>query len=319
MNKKKLTALIAFALTGAAWTSGCLAAGYVIDPPSRALLCKQGENKSCDKFSTYIADSIIAPASANGFPVDGQLSSGGNQEFASLNKEGSELWKKTSLDKGKVGISWQFTSPSNITTFKYYLSKPDWQETLNSEKQLTRESFEATPFCEKSGSSQSLQGIVTHECQLPESHGYQLIYAVAELANRANGQVNKLYNIIDVDIDNIKTEANAAVHSKWNKEIATIDRLDRGEPVKVSAGTTVRVRFFSDRGELTEKEIRIALLPGEETHWSYYVATAINEKYSDIRAGVIQSNGDVYPEEHKANSIYVQSGNHLNHAEISFN
>lgn len=319
MNKKILTTIAAFTLSGVASTgvSHAHAAGYVIDPPSRALLCKQGENKHCGNIVSYAADGITAPATSGGFPQDGQLPGGGMPEFSSLNREGATLWQKNLLNKGKAEISWQFTSPSRITDFKYYLTKPDWQDTLT-EGHLTRNSFEAAPFCEKTASGQSLQGVVSHECQIPDRHGYQLIYSVAEFAKESDGTVNHLYNVVDVDIDHVNVAENAAVHSNWNKEIATIDRLIRGKPVNVAVGETVRVRFFSDKGELSTMEARITLLPGEENNWSYYVATAINQKYTDIRAGVLHADGEVYPEKGKTNSIYVHASSPLNHAETSF-
>ncbi|CAI1711757.1 GlcNAc-binding protein A precursor [Serratia ficaria] len=317
MKRKTLTVMVSLALSGLAVIGNCQASGYVVDPPARAVLCKQGENKQCDNASVYNADAIMAPQGASGFPVEGKLASGGLDSFRALNLEG-EQWKQSSIAKGELDISWQLTSPTNATGFKYYLTQPDWQQSLDAGHRLTRASFEAVPFCEVSADpEQELQGLITHHCRLPERDGHQLIYAVANLA--APGKGSSLYNVIDVNIDNAKAETYGVVNSQWNKEIATIDRLFNDKPLKVKAGDRVRVRFFDSQNERVEIESQITILAGEESQWSYYVAKQLNEKFHDIRAGVIQPNGQVAPEEDRPNSIYVGSDSALNHAEISFN
>jgi chitin-binding protein len=314
MKTKILTVMVALALPGLAG-----ATGYVVDPPARSLQCKQGENLKCGNSATYSADGIVAAAHASGFPADGEIASGGLNMYSPLNIEGEEKWNKTLVDKGKISISWQLTSPSKITQFAYFLTKPNWQKTLDGTNRLTRSSFADSPFCVVEGSSEPLQGLVTHECLLPESQGYQLVYAVANYAKEADGTNNTLYNIIDIDIDNVKLSTNPLIHSIWNKEIATIDREVLGTPITVHAGQTIRVRLFSNEGELTDLETHATPVAGEELYWSYAVAKAINARHSDIRAGVLHEDGNVYPEKDQINSIYTKSTSPLIHAEISFN
>ncbi|HHB1427536.1 TPA: lytic polysaccharide monooxygenase [Serratia odorifera] len=317
MKRKTLTVMVSLALSGLAVIGNCQASGYVVNPPARAVLCKQGENAQCDNAAVYNADAIMAPQRALGFPADGTLASGGLARFRSLNQEG-EQWQQTSVAKGELAISWQMTSPTNVSRFKYYLTQPDWQNSLDGGHRLTRASFEATPFCEASADpAQEIQGLITHHCRLPERSGHQLIYAVADLAASGNG--NSLYNVIDVNIDNARAASHGVVNSQWNKEIATIGRLFNDVPLKVKAGERVRVRFFDSQNERTERESQITILAGEESQWPYYVAQQLNEKFHDIRAGVMQADGQVTPREDRPNSIYVGSDSVLNHAEISFN
>ncbi|MCU5773241.1 lytic polysaccharide monooxygenase [Erwiniaceae bacterium BAC15a-03b] len=319
MRKKTLAVMIPLALPGLIWASQCLATGYVSEPPARNVLCKKGENKTCDNASLYASDYIIAATHASGFPEDGKIPSGGIEDYQSLNNEDEGLWQKTLINKGEVNISWQLTSPSNVVSWKYYITQSNWRESLNAQHQLTRESFDAAPFCEIKGNAQQQQGTVAHKCKLPERDGYQVIYAVADLAPQADGISRSIYNVVDVDIANVTAKKSLALNTPWKKEIATIDRADSHGLVTVKAGDVIRARFFSHDGELEKMEVRLTILPGEETTWSYHLARAINDKYKDIRAGVLNEHGDIVPESESINTIFVGEKSQLIHAEVSFN
>lgn len=309
----------AIALTGILISSTAWAQGYVVDPPSRAAMCKQGKNNQCDNEAMYIADQVINATAFNGdFPEDGRLASGGLLQFSSLNSERATRWEKNSLEKGDLDISWQFTAPSRVASYKYYLTKADWQKRLDKANHLTRDSFASKPFCTQSGSDESVQGLITHRCQLPDGLGYQLIFAVAEMAPGGNGNRDRIYNVIDVDIGRIKVGRPTPINSEWTKEIATIDRLVSGEPLIAPVGKTINVRFLSHDGDKTVRDIHLSLPEGEENTWSYYVAEMINGTHTRIRAGAMHDDGNVYPEKDRINSIFVKANSPITHAEISF-
>lgn len=320
MRKNTLAVMIPLALPGLMWATQCLATGYVSDPPARNFLCKKGENQNCDNSAVYASDYIVAATHAAGFPADGHIPAGGLEDYQSLNREDEGLWKKTLINKGNINISWQLTSPSKIVSWKYYITQANWRDSVNAQHPLTRESFDAEPFCEIKGEAeQQYQGVITHHCKLPERDGYQVIYAVADLAATADGSSRSIGNVLDVEIADVTAKSRSGVSTLWKKEIATIDRADTSGAVSVKAGDIVRARFFSDQGEQVAMEVRVTILPGEETGWSYQLANAINEQYKDIRAGMLNDNGDVVPDSEKINSIYVGENSQLIRAEVSFN
>lgn len=312
MKRKTLTVMVSLALSGLAFIGNCQAGGYVSSPAARAQLCKAGENSHCGDAAKFQSGMIQSATTASGFPEANGIASGGLERYRELNTEDAEGWIKNQIAPGKLDLSWQITSPASFSGWKYFITKANWQHTLDANHQLSKASFEATPFCEVKGDAQQVQqGLITHHCQLPEHQGYQLIYAVAEMANPIDGKHMSIYNLIDVDINNGYVKQQVAVNDRWQKEIATIDRTD-----SVTSGDVIRARFFSDN-EQPSLETRITLLPDEESSWSYVVAQAINAQHKDIRAGVKQANGDINPEKGKINSIYVNAASNLTGAEIS--
>lgn len=304
MNTKILAAMVALAIPGIVG-----ATGYIVEPPSRAAMCKQGENETCGKFVGYFADGLINEKAKADFPDNGKIASAGLINYSALDNE-SIAWKSTTVNAGKINISWQMTSPTIVKAWKYYLTNQNWQSTHASKQQLTRESFESTPFCTENGDTQSaVQGIVTHQCQLPKRHGHQVIYAVADLADGAG----TMTNVIDVNVSHEQDHASTQRFSEWKKEIATIDR-----PLRSVAGKIVKVRFFDDN-EIPALETSVSLLSGEETDWSYAVARAINSKHQGVKAGVRQPDGNIVPVKGQINSIYVTSDNQITRAEIDLN
>jgi len=317
---KTLAVLVALAPLGLMSINGASASGYVSSPTARAQLCKTGENINCGDFAKFQSELIQSETTESGFPRL-LLASAGLERYQALDTESATQWHKNPITQGKLDISWQITSPSNISNWKYYMTKPDWQQTLDKQKRLTAASFEATPFCEiANDATQVQQGVISHQCQLPVRDGYQLIYAVANLADKQEGKASSIYNVIDVDFESSNVQVTASINGEWTKQIATIDRLVVDSPVVVKAGDVVRARFFAENsGEIINKEVEVTMLPGEESSWSYYMAQAINSKHSDVRAGVLHANGEVYPEKHSINSVYAHSDSRLNHAEFTIN
>jgi predicted carbohydrate-binding protein with CBM5 and CBM33 domain len=108
-------------------------------------------------------------------------------------------------------------------------------------------------------------------------------------------------------------------HQKCMKELGSLERKINGEKVKVVEGQTIRARFFNDATELPALETRVTILAGEEAHWSYVLAQAINQQHPDLHAGFQHSNGEITPDESQSNSVYANESNPISHVEVSFN
>ncbi|MGU3522317.1 lytic polysaccharide monooxygenase [Enterobacteriaceae bacterium C23F] len=305
---KRIVTLMALAQVGFFASQNVLANGYVVSPAARAQLCKAGENINCETQSKFQSDMIIAETTSSGFPKINGIASGGLLKYQDLDKESKERWTKNNITPGSLDIHWQITSPTKFSGWRYYISKPQWQQTLNA-GHLTADSFEAKPFCQFSADPTEVQqGAVKQKCQLPKRQGYQLVYAVAD---QDDGE--SIYNIIDVNIDESNSGSTAFEVSNWNKELATIDN-----PVPVKAGDIIRVRFFSNNEQPGIQTI-VKIKSGEEKTWASVVASEINAQHPDVRAGVLRKNGDVMPDSQKINSIYTTSDSYLTGAVISIN
>ncbi len=305
---KTLASIVALAPLTLMSINQAVASSYVVSPAARAALCKTGENINCGDFAKFQPQLIASETTLSGFPQT-HIASGGLDRYQNLNTEGAERWHKTAVASGKFDISWQIVSPTKFAGWKYYITRADWQQTLDNKQQLTAASFEAKPFCEVAGDTAKVQqGLVTHHCQLPARHGYQLIYAIA---NDADGE--SVYNIIDVNVGKSAEHSSLADMTSWRKEIATIDT-----PLKVKAGDVIHARFFG-ADEERNLETRVTIKAGEEQRWSAVLAEAINAEHSDIRAGVRDNAGDVAPSQNKINSIYVNEDSYLTGAVISVN
>jgi len=112
---------------------------------------------------------------------------------------------------------------------------------------------------------------------------------------------------------------NCKAHPCMNKELGSLERAVNGQKMHVVEGQTIRARFFSSETELPSNETRVTILPGEESHWSYVLAKAINDQHPELRAGFLHDNGEITPDETRPNAVYAQDGNVISHVEVSFN
>ncbi|PKB90729.1 hypothetical protein A8A01_04825 [Ewingella americana] len=108
-----------------------------------------------------------------------------------LDEQSANRWAKNPIKPGYNTFKWKFTANHPAAKFEYFITKNGW----NPEKQLTRDSFESTPFCTVDGGGIMVNGTATHECQVPAHDGYQIILGVWTVADTTNA----FYNVIDVD------------------------------------------------------------------------------------------------------------------------
>lgn len=161
---------------------------------SRNFKCKVGLNDGCGDIQ-YEPQSLEAlKGFPNSGPPDGKLASAGickpNQCFDELDVQGPDRWHKTNVQAGPFTISWHLTANHRSTSWKYFLTKQNW----NPSAPLSRSSFDLEPFCTVSGGGSQPPFDFTHSCNLPVRTGYQVILAVWTI----DDTVNAFYNMNDV-------------------------------------------------------------------------------------------------------------------------
>lgn len=304
----KLSKIMLAMATLTAATSA-FAHGYIESPPSRAAMCKQGQNIDCGLVQ-YEPQSVER---ASGFPSgalppDGELASAGIANYSQLDKQSVNAWTKTPMTAGMHEFIWHHTAPHKTANWRYYITKQNWDPN----KPLTRAQFELTPFCTINGNGQAPLMKQPMKCNVPERTGYQVIYGVWEIADTANS----FYQAIDVDFGgSAKPDDTPAVVSEWSK---TLSGQIAGN--NVNAGDKVTARFFDNNGEINGMRTELTIASAEQgdaNQWSYDLAKKINETQSDIRAGVKDDSGDVSPV-HGANNVYVKTGSTLKSVAISY-
>lgn len=164
--------------------------GYVEGPASRAILCKQGANTDCGAI-IYEPQSLEAP---KGFPAagpaDGKIASAGGA-FPKLDEQSATRWAKVPMTGGTTTFNWKFTAPHATSSFRYFITKPNW----NPNAPLTRDQFDLTPFCTVNYGGAQPPFTYSHSCEVPSGRtGYHVILAVWDVHDTANA----FYNVIDV-------------------------------------------------------------------------------------------------------------------------
>lgn len=194
-NVKTLILSCGMVVLGAAMTGGFAdtvsAHGYMEGPASRALLCKQGENKTCGAIQ-YEPQSVEAKGNfPTGGPKDGEITGGGI--FPELFEQSADRWSKVTLHGGKNTMSWHLTAPHSTKEWKYYITKKDW----NPNEPLKRSDLEL--FASFQDGGKKPQTKVSHEVNIPtDRSGYHIILGVWEIADTGNA----FYQVVDVNLIN---------------------------------------------------------------------------------------------------------------------
>jgi len=156
--------------------------GYINDPASRAIQCKNGLNTNCGPI-VYEPQSLEGP---KGFPAagppDGKIASAGLAGFAPLDQQSATRWNKVSMKSGTNNFTWIFTARHATTSYRYFITKPDW----NPNAPLTRAQFDLTPFCTINGNGQQPPATLTQTCNVPQRDGYHVILGVWDIADTQN-------------------------------------------------------------------------------------------------------------------------------------
>ena len=302
---------IALALATLTVASSALAHGYVESPASRAYMCKLGKNIDCGTVQ-YEPQSVERTSGfpTGALPPDGQLASAGISQYSQLDRQSLNAWTKTPITAGKNTFTWYHTAPHKTVNWRWYITKQDW----NPNKPLTRDQFESTPFCTVNGNGQAPSPRQEMSCNVPQRTGYQVIYAVWEIADTTNS----FYQAIDVDFGNggnVTPDETPAVVSEWTH---SLDGQISGN--NINPGDKVIARFFDANGEVASMRTELTVSSasqGQANQWAFDLAQAINAAHSDVRVGVKDESGVVNPV-HGANNVYVKDGSTLKSVAVSY-
>ncbi|MFI0811261.1 lytic polysaccharide monooxygenase auxiliary activity family 9 protein [Streptomyces echinatus] len=189
-TKTKLSAVVLGAVTAGAFalsSGGASGHGYTDLPISRQKLCQNGTVTNCGSIQ-WEPQSVEGP---KGFPAagpaDGQICNGGLSQFAQLSSPrtpSGAAWPTTRVTGGQsYTFRWQFTAMHATTDFKYYVTKPGWNQNHN----LSRSDLNLTPFLTVPYNGQRPPATLSHSGTLPSGlSGHHVILAVWTIADTGN-------------------------------------------------------------------------------------------------------------------------------------
>jgi predicted carbohydrate-binding protein with CBM5 and CBM33 domain len=299
---------IALTIVSLSFTSAAFSHGFIESPPSRAFNCKLGVNTTCGSVQ-YEPQSV---EQLSGFPSslrpeDGKLASASIGNYSQLDRQSINAWGKTAIKPGMNKFVWYHTAPHRTTNWRYYITKQNWDPN----KPLSRAQFDLTPFCMVEGGGIAPAMRATHNCQVPERTGYQVIYGVWQIADTANS----FYQVIDVNFGGDTASKETIASSEWSK---VLNGQIIGSTLK--QGDKVSARFFDARGEITAMQTSLVIAnaaQGEANQWAHDLAEKLNNTRSYLRAGIMDNKGSINPV-YGANQVYVRKGSALESVAISY-
>ncbi|AKN69643.1 MULTISPECIES: lytic polysaccharide monooxygenase auxiliary activity family 9 protein [Streptomyces] len=189
-TKTKLSAVVLGAVTAGAFalsTGGASGHGYTDLPISRQKLCQNGTVANCGQIQ-WEPQSVEGPKGfPAGGPADGQLCNAGLGQFSQLSAPrtpSGAAWPTTKVTGGQsYTFRWQFTAMHATTDFKYYITKPGWNQNHN----LARSDLNLTPFLTVPYNGQRPPATLSHSGTLPSGlSGHHVILAVWTIADTGN-------------------------------------------------------------------------------------------------------------------------------------
>lgn len=278
-------------------SSALWAHGYVSQPESRALLCKQGGNSNCGAIQWEPQSLEAVSGFPAGGPADGKIASAGLAQFGELDEQTSSRWTKRNIQAGPNAFKWRFTANHATRNWRYYITKPDW----NPNQKLSRAAFEPTPFCTVDGQMQRPPMEVTHHCNVPQRTGYQVILGVWEIGDT----VNSFYNAIDVLFQGGDVPPPA-----WSQKGTIYPSVD------LKAGDSVATRVFDASGERNDLQTHLSIgadTPGST--WAYQLAGKVNTEQPLLRAGQMNQAGEINPV-YGQNAVYAKADSGITRVEV---
>ncbi|MET9452864.1 lytic polysaccharide monooxygenase auxiliary activity family 9 protein [Streptomyces cinerochromogenes] len=189
-TKTKLSAVVLGAVTAGAFalsTGGASGHGYTDLPISRQKLCQNGTVANCGQIQ-WEPQSVEGPKGfPAGGPADGQICNAGLGQFAQLSAPrtpSGAAWPTTRVTGGQsYTFRWQFTAMHATTDFRYYVTKPGWNQDHN----LSRSDLNLTPFLTVPYNGQRPPATLSHSGTLPTGlSGHHVILAVWTIADTGN-------------------------------------------------------------------------------------------------------------------------------------
>ncbi|MFF5469798.1 lytic polysaccharide monooxygenase [Streptomyces achromogenes] len=189
-TKTKLSAVVLGAVTAGAFalsTGGASGHGYTDLPISRQKLCQNGTVTNCGSIQ-WEPQSVEGPKGfPAGGPADGQICNAGLGQFAQLSAPttpSGAAWPTTKVTGGQsYTFRWQFTARHATTDFRYYITKPGWNQSHN----LARSDLNLTPFLTVPYGGQQPPSTLSHSGTLPSGlSGHHVIVSVWTIADTGN-------------------------------------------------------------------------------------------------------------------------------------
>jgi predicted carbohydrate-binding protein with CBM5 and CBM33 domain len=270
--------------------------GYI--ETSRSKQCADGTNTNCGGVQ-------YEPQSVEGSdrfpetgPADGIIAAAGSASWTPLNEQSPTRWSKVSMQPGSNTFNWVFTANHRSRDWRYFITKPDW----NPSQPLARSSFDLTPFCVYDGNNTQPLFNLSHNCNVPERSGYQIILGVWDVADTDAS----FYSVVDVQFSGDQI-------SNPLRDIGDISPSQQ-----LSVNDTVRIRPFDANGELSSQVVEYVIASaadGDINTWPKDTADFLNSQSSDMSAGVLNQQGQVVTAVGK-NDIFVASNSNIVRAEI---
>ncbi|MBT2674111.1 lytic polysaccharide monooxygenase [Streptomyces sp. ISL-14] len=166
---------------------GASSHGYTDLPISRQKLCQNGTVTNCGSIQ-WEPQSVEGPKGFPGSgPADGQICNAGLGQFAQLSAPRTPsggAWPATKVTGGQsYTLRWQFTAMHATTDFKYYVTKPGWNQNHN----LARSDLNLTPFLTVPYGGQRPPSTLSHSGTLPSGlSGRHVILAVWTVHDTGN-------------------------------------------------------------------------------------------------------------------------------------
>ncbi|WP_341960467.1 lytic polysaccharide monooxygenase [Pseudomonas sp. RC10] len=287
-----------------------IAHGYLNDPPSRAFACQKGLNKDCGG-AQYEPQSV--GETAKGFPAtgvpDGKIASGALSQFAALDVQSATRWHKTEIKDRTVAFDWYYKATHPATKYEYFITQNGW----NPNAELTRNSFDLTPFCVidaggrlPTDSPQGSEGPARekHSCQIPaDRSGHHVILGLWTVHDTPGA----FHNVVDVDI-----VAEAETPDGW-RPVGNITPRDT-----LWVGDKVKARALMGEGESAEFSSQVSIADedeGKPENWSFKLASQINDAHTLVRAGVRGDDGVIAPIK-GTNTLYAKQESGVNRYEL---
>ncbi|AZQ85389.1 hypothetical protein EKO29_16200 [Colwellia sp. Arc7-635] len=295
---KKYTALFTFSLLSSMTLVSISAYSHAYLTSSRAKLCQERQNLNCGPV-------IYEPQSLEGMdgfsssgPKDGTIASAGREDqWSLLNEQTPTRWKKVAMTSGSNTFQWNFKALHRTKDYKYYITKQGWDST----QPLSRSAFDLTPFCQVQGNNALPAQKENHRCNVPNRTGYQIILGVWDVSDTDAS----FYNVIDAEF------SKTAPDNNYN------DIGDITPTSSLAIGALVKLRLFTNQGELADQTISMAIEnieQGDENTWPKILADKVN--VSDIlKAGIKNAEGEINSS-YGHNDVFAKNGTKIIRTEV---
>lgn len=165
--------------------------GFVTNPGGRAYLGSSAFPGS--PLNTNIGPVAYEPQSIEGFQntfITGKIASAAIERFSQIDEQTDTRWYKTNITAGNLDVTWHKTAVHRTASWDYYITKPGW----NPNAPLNIADFEKIATYD--GHNQVPDYDVTHQVNIPNNKGYQILLSVWNVADTGKA----FYQVSDINV-----------------------------------------------------------------------------------------------------------------------